>query len=156
MTVVDENARVPAVDDAALARLAEVFDRDGVVAAMLIGSQARGTAGPLSDIDIAFWHSPGLDPKARLDLRLRLTAAASRALGSGEVDVVPLNHASPLFRHRAVRDGRRFAERDPKWRVRLEAHALIEYLDTEPLRDTLSRGLRKRIREGSFGRRPQH
>lgn len=155
MTVVDERSRVPPLDAAALDRLSHTLDREGVVAAMLIGSQARGSAGPLSDVDIGVWHVPGLDPAARLQLRLDLIKAASDALGTPEVDVVPLNDATPLMRHRAIRDGRRLVERDPKARVRFEARALLDYLDTAPLRAELSRGLRHRIEEGRFGRRRQ-
>ena len=153
MTVVDERSRVPPVDEAARERLARALDREGVVAAMLIGSQARGTAGPLSDVDIAIWHEPGLDPATRLRLRLDLATAASRALGTDEVDIVLLNRATPLMRHRAIRDGVRLLERNPKARVRFEARGLLEYLDTKPLRAELARGLRHRIEEGRFGRR---
>jgi len=153
MTVVHEHARVPALDGAALARLARALDREGVVAARLIGSQARGTGGPLSDIDIAFWHEPALDTSSRLKLRLDLTRDAGRALGTDEIDVIPLNHASPLLRQRAIRDGRPLLERDAKTRVRLEARAIVEYLDTIPLRAELARGQRKRLHEGRFGRR---
>ncbi len=153
MTVVDENARVPPLDSAALDSLAGALDREGVVSAMLIGSQARGGAGPLSDIDIGVWHEPDLDPSARLRLRIDLSAAAVRALGTEEVDIVPLNGATPLMRHRAIRDGRRLVDRDPKARIRLEARALLEYLDTKPLRAELARGLRHRIEEDRLGRR---
>ena len=153
MTVIDERARVPALDDAALARLARALDRDGVVAAMLIGSQARGTAGPLSDIDLAFWHEPSLESAERVQLRLELARDAARALGTDEIDIIPLNHASPLVRQRAIRDGRPLLERDRKARVRLEARAIVEYLDTIPLRAELARGQRNRLREGRFGRR---
>ncbi len=153
MTVVDERVRVPPLDTAALDRLAAALDREGVVAAMLIGSQARAAAGPLSDVDVGVWHEPDLDPAARLRLRLDLTSATARALGTEEVDVVLLNGATPLMRHRAIRDGRRLVERDPKARVRLEARALLEYLDTKPLRAELARGLRHRIEEDRLGRR---
>ncbi len=153
MTVIDERSRVPALDDAALGRLARALDRDGVVAAMLIGSHARGTAGPLSDVDVAFWHDPSLDPAELLQLRLELARDAAGALGTDEVDVVPLNHAPPLIRHRAIRDGRRLLERDRNTRVGLEARAIVEYLDTIPLRAELARGQRHRIEEGRFGRR---
>lgn len=152
MTVLDEKARVPPLDAMALGRLAEALDREGVVAATLIGSQARGDAGPLSDVDIAVWHEPGLDAQARLSLQLALASAAARALDTDEVDVVMLNDAPPLIRHRAIRDARRLVERDPKARVRFEARALLDYLDTKPLRAELSRGLRHRIEEGRFGR----
>jgi predicted transcriptional regulator len=52
-----------------------------------------------------------------------------------------------------VRDGQRLIERDHATRVSLEAGAIVEYLDTEPLRAELARGLRHRIEEGRFGRR---
>jgi uncharacterized protein len=152
MVVIDERSRVPPLDEVALERLSDVLDREGVVAAMLIGSQARGTVGPLSDVDIAVWHDPALDASGRLDLQLELTRAASEAVGSDEVDVVMLNRAPPLLRHRAVRDGKLLVERDPTSRVRFEARSLLDYLDTKPLRVERSRGLRKRIREDRFGR----
>jgi predicted nucleotidyltransferase len=62
--------------------LTAALDRDGVVAAMLIGSQARGEVGPLSDVDIAVWHEPDLDPSLRLRLQLDLIEAAEGALGT--------------------------------------------------------------------------
>lgn len=153
VTKVDERAYVPPLDEAALGRLSAALDHEGVVAAMLIGSQARGTAGPLSDIDVAVWHEPALSPKQRLDLQLRLSRAACEALETSEVDVVMLNQAPPLLRHRAIRDAVLLVERDHDERVRLETRAILEYLDTQPLRDELRRGLYRRIDEGRFGRR---
>jgi uncharacterized protein len=153
MTVVDEKSRVPPLDEGALSRLVGAVDREGVVAAMLIGSQARGEAGPLSDVDVGVWHEPGLDPAARLHLRLRLADAAARALGTDEVDIAMLNDATPLMRHRAIRDGRPLVERDHEERVRLETRAILDYLDTAPLREEMGRGVRRRLQEGRFGRR---
>lgn len=153
MVVIDEKSRVPPIDEAALERLSHALDHDGVVAAMLIGSHARGTAGPLSDVDIAVWHDPNLDPRGRFDLRLSIAGDASRALGTDEIDVVMLNHAPPLLRHRAIRDGRRLVERDHDERVRLETRAILDYLDTAPLRAELGRGVQRRMEEGRFGRR---
>ena len=152
MVVIDERERVPPLDDAALQRLSHVLDCEGVIAAMLIGSQAHGTPGPLSDVDIAVWHEPGLDPAGRLQLQLKLARLAGETLRTNEVDIVMPNQAPPLLRHRAVRDAKLLVERDPVARVRLDARALLDYLDTKPLRAEMSRGLRKRIREGRFGR----
>jgi hypothetical protein len=156
VTVIDERSRVPRVDEAARKRLSAALDREGVVAAMLIGSQARGEVGPLSDVDLAVWHEPGLGPSQRLSLQLSLMSAAGEALRTDEVDLVMLNQAPPLLRHRAIRDAVRLVERDPKRRVQFEAKALIDYLDTMPLRAEASRGLRNRIKEGRFGRRREH
>jgi uncharacterized protein len=153
VVVIDEKSRVPPINEAALERLSHALDHDGVVAAMLIGSQARGTTGPLSDVDIAIWHDPALDSRGRFDLQLGLAGDAGRALGTDEIDVVMLNHAPPLLRHRAIRDGRRLVERDHDERVRLETRAILDYLDTAPLRAELGRGVRRRMKEGRFGRR---
>lgn len=153
MVVIDEKARVPQIDRAAQERLSHALDHDDVVAAMLIGSQALGTAGPLSDVDIAIWHDPALDSRGRFDLQLSLAQEAGSALGTDEIDVVMLNHAPPLVRHRAIRDGKRLVERDREERVRLETRAILDYLDTAPLRAELGRGVRRRMGEGRFGRR---
>jgi uncharacterized protein len=153
MVVIDEKSRVPALDEDSLQRLSHALDHEGVVAAMLIGSQARGNPGPLSDVDIAVWHDPDLDSRDRFDLRLSLASDAGRALRTDEVDVVMLNDAPPLMRQRAIRDGRRLVERDHDERVRLETRAILDYLDTVPLRAELGRGVRRRMDEGRFGRR---
>jgi uncharacterized protein len=150
---VNEKAVVPEVDEAARARLAKALDREGVVAAMLIGSQARGNPGPLSDVDIAYWHEAKLDPEARLKLRLDLLGAAIDVLGTDQVDMVPLNEAPPLLRHRAIRDRVLLVERDRDERVRLETKAVLDYLDTKPLRATLRAGVKRRLEEDRFGRR---
>jgi predicted nucleotidyltransferase len=141
MVVIDEKERVPPLDEAALERLGHALDREGVIAAMLIGSQARGTPGPLSDVDAAIWHEPELDSAGRLRLQLELARLACGALRTNEVDIVLLNGAPPLLRHRAVRDAKLLVERDPISRVRLNARALLDYLDTEPLRTEMSRGV---------------
>lgn len=153
VTKVDEHAPVPPLDEPARARLRHALARDGVVAALLIGSQAAGRAGPLSDVDVAVWVASELRPAERRDLRLALIDAAARALGTGEVDVVILNDTPPLLRQRAMRDGVRLVERDARARVRLETTALLEYLDTAPLRATLGAARRRRLAEGRFGRR---
>ncbi|MGI8414465.1 MAG: type VII toxin-antitoxin system MntA family adenylyltransferase antitoxin [Solirubrobacteraceae bacterium] len=152
MTKVDEHAVVPPVDDAARARLAAALDLPGVISALLYGSQATGKAGPLSDVDVAVWLDPELPGSERYQLQLELMVNASEALRTDEVQVAILNEATPLLRHRAMRDGVRLLDRDPRTRIRLETRALLEYLDTAPLRTVLAEGLKHRIEEGHFGR----
>lgn len=136
-----------------LERLAAALDVPGVVAAFLIGSQATGRATDASDLDLAVWLEPGLSIDARWDLRLRLLGEATALARSDAVDLVVLNDAPPLLQHRALRDGRRILERDRVQRVRLDTRAVLDYLDTQPLRDELARGLRHSLEEGTFGRR---
>lgn len=140
----------PRLDQPARRRLASALDRPGVLVARLFGSHARGEAGPLSDIDIAVWLTQ--EAADRQAFQLELIAAASEALATNDVEVVVLNDASPLLRHRALRDGELLVERDPISRVRLDAATIVEYLDTAPLRESLSTGIRHRIEENRFGR----
>lgn len=152
MTKVDQNIAVPQVDATARRRLAAALDREPIGAVYLFGSQATGAAGPLSDVDVAVALSSD-SPAVTLDLRADLLAAASEALGTDEVDLVLVDQATPLLRHRVLRDGALLVERDPRARVRFETRALLEYLDTAPLRETLAAGRRARLAEGRFGRR---
>ena len=153
MTKVDERAGVPRIDAAARERLGAALDRDRTVAGMLFGSQASGVAGPLSDVDVAVWADPELSVEQRGALRTELSLAAREILATDEVDVVVLNDAPPLLRHRALKGGLRLFDREPRARVRLETAALLDYLDTVPLRETLAAGRRRRMDEGRFGRR---
>ena len=152
VTRIDENGPPIVVDAAARERLSVALDRDGVVAAMLFGSQATGEAGPLSDVDVAVWADPALGRLERFDLRLALMGEASRALHTDEVALVVLNDAPPLLQHRALRDSVRLVDRDPPCRIRLETRAILDYLDTKPLRELFGAAALERLAEGSFGR----
>ncbi len=135
------------------AALAQRFAaEDDVVAAYLFGSQARGQAGPLSDVDLGAWLDPALDRDRRWKRQLDLIGLGTGTLRTNEVQVIVLNDAPPLLTHRVLRDGIVLADSDPPQRVRLETDAIIRYLDTMPLREEMSRGLRQRMAEGNYGR----
>lgn len=153
MTKIDERSPDVELDAEKIERLARALDKAGVVAAFIFGSQASGKVSPLSDVDIGVWLDPAIDKRQRSDRRVRMIGDACSALRTNEVDLVVLNDAPPLLQHRAISNRRMVLDRDPKARVRLEARALLDYLDTKPLRDELTRGLRNRLAEGRFGRR---
>jgi hypothetical protein len=113
-------------------RMSEVFERYGsdIVCAYLFGSEARGEAGPDSDVDVAvlFQHEPPLT----LDgLGLDLAAALEDVLGR-PVDLVVLDRASPDLVHRVLRDGILVYEADRAARVRFEVRSRAEYFDVLP------------------------
>lgn len=83
----------PPIADALRSLLA---DRRDIRVVLLFGSQARGTAGPTSDIDIAV-DAPGLD---LLDLGAFLAGALNL-----EVDVIDLDEAPIPLLERILRDG---------------------------------------------------
>jgi predicted nucleotidyltransferase len=129
-------------------RLRPVVASDpGVLAAWLFGSTARGTSGPLSDVDVAVLPV-GDDP----DLRLRLAAAVAAAVAPRRADVVFLDEAPVALAYRVLRGGRVLSSRDDDARVEFWVRTVDRWLDMAPARRILADGLRARLREGSFGR----
>jgi hypothetical protein len=82
-------------------------------------------------VDEKSWVPP-LDAAALERLRAALDIEAAGALGTDEVDIAMLNDATPLMRHRAIRDARSLIVRDRDEQVRLETRAILDYLDTPP------------------------
>jgi predicted nucleotidyltransferase len=104
---------------------------DGVVAAYLFGSRARGTARKGSDVDLGvlFVEAP---PASLHGPPSRIADALERELGA-EVQVVALNSAPPDLVHRVLRDGVLVHEADRSARVRFEVARRREYLDLLPV-----------------------
>ena len=103
--------------DLIAARLARV---EGLVAAYLFGSQARGTASAASDVDVALLLTSA--PKTLDDLQLDVAADLAQQLGV-PIDIVVLNHAPSDLIHRVLRDGELLVEHDRSARVRFEVRA---------------------------------
>jgi len=106
-------------------------EKDGPVAVYLFGSEARGTAGAASDVDIAvLYETP---PPRTLDgLQIPLKGDLE-ALLNRYVDLVVLNHASLDLSHRVFRDGVVLVDRDRMFRLAFEVKRRNEYLDFFPV-----------------------
>ena len=119
-----------------LPRLAEVFRDDVQVAAVyLFGSFARGTEGPLSDVDIAILLEPGIDRARLAALTLHYTEAVLATLGTDEVSVVMLNTAPLPLRYRVIRDGLVLLDRSSTARRNFEVQTQSAYFDFKPALD---------------------
>lgn len=70
----------------------------GLQMLLLYGSRARNEAHALSDWDFAYEADPAFDPDA-------LLAALADALHADRIDLVDLDRAGALLRHRVARDG---------------------------------------------------
>jgi predicted nucleotidyltransferase len=114
--------------------LDQAFERREVTLAYLYGSQARGDAGPLSDVDVAVLFGPDVPESERFNRVLHLIGELGSVFHRDDVYVVDLAGASPLLRHRVYYDGRLLYCTDETVRVRFETTALRDYVDTEPLR----------------------
>ncbi len=143
-----------AVDAAGLdleGRLRAALQRQpDVLVAYLFGSRTRGSAGALSDVDVAVLLRD--DASRDLARRLALIRDLAAASGRDDVDLVILNEAPVSLAYRVLREGRLLLSRDEVARVRHRARTVDRYLDMEPFRRIHEQGLRRRLEKGSFGR----
>jgi predicted nucleotidyltransferase len=126
--------------------------RPEIVAAYLFGSFARGEAGPLSDLDLAF-----LIDHRRERLAGSLTYQAARLsdlirlLDTNDVELVVLPTSSPLLQHRILRDSRLLYCHDHRQRVAFECKALQTYLDLKPFYERQTRRFFEQLRTARLG-----
>lgn len=108
--------------------LAARAEAEGIAAAYLFGSVARGTAGPRSDVDVGVLYSG--EPPQGLDA-FRLEGELEEALGV-PVQVVTLNRASVDLAQRVLL-GKLLVDRDRSRRIRFEVLTREAYWDLLPL-----------------------
>jgi uncharacterized protein YutE (UPF0331/DUF86 family)/predicted nucleotidyltransferase len=131
------------------------FERHEVVLAYLYGSQARGNAGPLADVDVAVQFAAGPDRRERFHKLSELTGALGQVLARDDVYVVDLDAIPPLLCHRIYRAGRVLYCPDETRRLAFEARALRCYEATKQLRTVRWRYVTRRIAQGRYGRFPK-
>ncbi len=112
-------------------------DPGDVIAAYLFGSEARGTAGPGSDVDVAILL--GRKPAPTLAAQPYALAAELQGLLGRRVDLVVLDTAPPDLIHRVLRDGVLVLDRDRSMRIRFEVAARNAYFDLKPFLDRYRR-----------------
>jgi predicted nucleotidyltransferase len=133
-------------------QLKQVFQKEGVTLAYLFGSQARRTAGPQSDIDIAALFSQ--EPQNCFAKRISLASSIENALRLRNADLICLHEAPPLLRHRAVLSGKLLYAATPSTKREMELRALQEYEDFKYHLSTANTSMRRHIARKSFGKAP--
>jgi predicted nucleotidyltransferase len=83
-------------------RLADICDQYGIAELQVFGSQARGTAGPGSDIDVLYTLRPG----RRLGWEIEQLADELTALFGRRVDLVSLRFLHPLLQSSVLAEAR--------------------------------------------------
>ncbi|MGE5346431.1 MAG: type VII toxin-antitoxin system MntA family adenylyltransferase antitoxin [Acidithiobacillales bacterium] len=126
-------------------------NRPEVLAAFLFGSVSRGTAGRLSDLDIAVLLEARAAHQHRTDAyKAQLLVELMSSLRTNKLDLVVLNEAPSLLAHRVLRDGLLLHAADEAALVDFRFRALQRYLDTKPLREARAAALRQRLERGTF------
>lgn len=134
-------------------KLNEIFERHKVGIAYLFGSQARGTATEMSDIDIAVVF--GVPPPDSKYLHAEKLIADIEDFFGKRTDIVDLKRTTdPLLRHEAVFGGKCIFGEKNLHRFFLETSVMKEYEDTGHLRNVQYQNMREKIKKGSFGTAP--
>ena len=115
--------------------------RPEVKLAVLFGSNARGTAGPKSDVDLGLLLEPDTRPN-RIEIEAELERAAHRTL-----DVIYLDEAPPLLRFEISKDGMVLAEREEGLWSRFKARAMVDWWDWAPTAKQIEQAAIRRLRE---------
>lgn len=104
---------------------------DGIAAAYLFGSVARGEGGPKSDVDVGvlFEVEP---PSVLASPAIRIEGELERELGR-RCQVVALNAAPVDLAIRVMRAGVLLLDHDRSARIRFEVRTRNEFWDLEPL-----------------------
>ena len=118
----------PALIEALRARLSP---DDGLVAAYLFGSVARGQARPDSDVDLGLLYREA--PEKTLRGQPFLLEAALGQLVKRPVQLVVMNTAPPDLVHRVLADGILLFDNDPSRRIAFEVQARNAYFDLLPV-----------------------
>jgi hypothetical protein len=120
-----------------------------IITAYLFGSRARGKFSALSDYDFAVQVDNKYGTKKYTDLKLELMRDLCRELKTDNIDVVIMNEAPLLLKHRIIRDKKTLFCRSQLKRIRNEARILSEYLDEKEYETAFAKGVFKRILEAA-------
>lgn len=120
--------------------------RDDAIALYLFGSQAKGTARPASDLDLAVLFKEGLDPLRRFQMKLQITNDLEELLDT-KVDLVDLRSADLFFIHQVMRHKVLLLEQDTSSRIAFEVDYRKRYFDHIPILELYNRQARNRLTE---------
>jgi predicted nucleotidyltransferase len=132
--------------------------QENVVLACLFGSQARGTANALSDVDVAVLLEGHPDSEQCFEARLKLIGDLMGLLHTNDVDILILNQAPPALRFRVLRDGVSLFCRDRDRMIDFRVRTVNEYLDFKPILERHERAIIDKARKGELlnGYNPHH
>lgn len=133
-------------------QLNKIFEENDVVLAYLFGSAARGSFGPLSDVDVAVLCSEKVGQDDYFDKRLKLASEIDKILGIYKTEVICLNQVPPFLRHRAVFHGMPIFVGDVKLKRSFELRVLQEYEDFKYHLESAHRIMTSQIKDGTFGK----
>lgn len=116
--------------------LAEYCERHPEIeVAYIFGSMARGTESALSDIDIAILIDDQQinEDKFRYGYKAEILTDLMQILKTNHVDLVILNEANTLLRHRVLYNGKLIHSKNEKKRIQFQTNTIDRYIDFKEL-----------------------
>ena len=126
-----------------------------VQAAYIFGSVGRGTANPLSDIDIAVLLPLDFSEEALIECQLQLMSDFEQ-FTSRQIQIVILNRSPLLLSFQVVYEGTLFFEADRDQLIEFEVRTREDYFDFKPRLDRINQAMIDHIREEGLGHRKRH
>lgn len=116
-------------------KIAEIMEKHGVILGYLFGSQARGTAGSLSDIDIAVVFSFGMSDKEQAGEIENIRGEIQHEFKTNYADIINLSqNNNPALRYGIIFGGKAILVNDANLKTTLELKAVRDFEDTKYLR----------------------
>lgn len=116
------------MNESDIKKITDCLGKYPVILAYLFGSEAKGTSGVLSDIDVAMFVDKGVDKSERFDMRLRLSNELSSIMNR-MVDLVILNDSPVQLSYEIIKHGKVIFCKDKSMQVDFETEILSKYLD---------------------------
>lgn len=123
--------------------------QDEVIALYLFGSRATGSAGPLSDIDIAILLNEGLGKDTYWGKMTFYWDKANDILHTDEVSFILLNTAPLTIQYGVITESKVMYSRDEDTRLSFEEKVIDNYMDFRPVLDEYDKEFLKQIEEGT-------
>ncbi|MEK7619785.1 MAG: nucleotidyltransferase domain-containing protein [Patescibacteria group bacterium] len=114
----------------------------GIQAAYLFGSQAKQSAGRLSDVDVAILIDRKCSSAAQREVVLTAFQTITRILGRNDIDLIELDRAPIILRYAATVHGRPLFVKPGQDTCRLPFRNLRDFEDFRPYLERRSRALK--------------
>ncbi len=108
--------------------------REEIIFAFLFGSVANGKTTGISDIDIAVMLDESKIDKAKnpYGYKAELLAKLISMLSFNDIDLIVLNEAPLLLKHRIVQSGREIYTKNEKLSTQFRVKVMEQFLDLKP------------------------
>ena len=114
--------------------------RNEILFVYIFGSQITKKTNKFSDIDIAIYTNPELidENDYRYGYKAAILSDLMQILKTNKIDLVILNQATPLLRHRVIYFGELIYTDDEKKRISFQVDTINKYVDYKMLQRKIS------------------